>query len=192
MNILRVVAAVLPERWSDELLVSRSLVQFAASVQSKVHSNRAHKATEILQDLAEAFSVSTFQEIRLLCPHPKPLVRTVQDGSPTIGPLASLASGSTYASGREVKDPNFATWTVEELCNEVVHSSCAHMPVSDENADVLYELKEAMAPGCGAADLVRQLEASRIENGKEPWRWDWQAIGDVLEYSFEIPERCTY
>ena len=60
VNILRVSSKIFPERFCSEMLAVPSLVEFAA--QSSVHSmvSQSHKASHMLYELANAFSVNPY------------------------------------------------------------------------------------------------------------------------------------
>ena len=60
VNILRVSSKIFPERFCSEMLAVPSLVEFTAqsSIQSMV--SRSHKASQILYELANAFSINPY------------------------------------------------------------------------------------------------------------------------------------
>eukprot|EP01041_Mallomonas_annulata_P000384 gene384-698_t len=234
--VLRIVAAVLPERWSNELLISPQLVQYAASLQSRTKPSRAHKATQMLAALADAFAVTTFEQHRHNHdPNPNPnhhellhhhhyhhqqhvssqhintsnTSSTVPSSTRSSLVTASAAgngnggsggSGTGGSGGSGASTPRESVvviprveverWSLEDVCMEIVQASCTRTSAGMMYADILHDLKTAMIARCGSIELQRQLDSSRV-NGKEPWRWDWSVIGEVLEYSFRNSERLA-
>ena len=60
-------------------------------------------------------------------------------------------------------------------------------------ADVLENLRVALSPAVDKVDFIRQMDMSRVigKEGKEPFKWDWVTISDMLEYSFFNQDRLA-
>lgn len=57
--------------------------------------------------------------------------------------------------------------------------------------DLMYEIKIVVMPLVDKLEFGRQMEASRVvgKEGKEPFRWDWSMLSEMLEYCVRYPER---
>lgn len=61
------------------------------------------------------------------------------------------------------------------------------------STDLMYDLRHAITAAIDKTEFVKQMERSLVigKEGKEPLKWDWQTIDDMLEYSFKNPERLS-
>jgi hypothetical protein len=64
---------------------------------------------------------------------------------------------------------------------------------SQTREDLIYEIKVIATPILDRADFARQMELSRVlgKEGKEPFKWDWPMVNDMLEFCIRTPERLT-
>ena len=53
--------------------------------------------------------------------------------------------------------------------------------------DVVKSLRMSLMPAVDKIEFNRQMEVSRVigKEGKEPFKWDWTVVSDMLEYSFQ-------
>jgi len=88
--------------------------------------------------------------------------------------------------------------TIRDLADELKMSSHSRTSgssgqLSVTKTDVMQELRQIMSPAIDKQDFNRQMDISKVvgKEGKEPFRWDWSIINDMLEYSFQTPERLN-
>jgi hypothetical protein len=57
--------------------------------------------------------------------------------------------------------------------------------------DLMYEIKIVVTPLMDRLEFARQMEASKVvgKEGKEPFKWDWSMLSEMLEYCVRYPER---
>jgi hypothetical protein len=69
----------------------------------------------------------------------------------------------------------------------------AATPRAQTREDLMNEIKLVVTPLMDRNEFSRQVEASKVvgKEGKEPFKWDWSMIGDMLEYCIRFPERMT-
>eukprot|EP01035_Chromulina_nebulosa_P022879 gene22879-29634_t len=63
VKYLRILANIFPERRCSELLTIPSLIEFAAIANTSSTTNKAHKSSQILVSLAEAFSLMPYKQV---------------------------------------------------------------------------------------------------------------------------------
>ena len=57
--------------------------------------------------------------------------------------------------------------------------------------DLMYEIKIVVTPLMDKLEFNRHMELSRVvgKEGKEPFRWEWSMLSEMLEYCVRYPER---
>lgn len=215
INFLRILAEVLPESTCAELLTNPTLIDLASSLGSSSRSSsQAHKASQLLVDLAEAFTIMPYKQTSGV--HASNLSTTsVKARSGSI--LSKSGSGSSTAAVTPVQPSGVSSKsnflplnirTVFDLTEEIKVSSLTSLSIQKRSADSnvsvyaqsnarslssLCSLRSSLTPSVDKADLARQMELSRVigKEGKEPFKWDWVSIADMLEYSFQHSERLS-
>lgn len=99
--------------------------------------------------------------------------------------------GPSAASGR----PSIA-WVAADLknsCKPRVDGLLLSYRGVSASTDLMYDLRHAITAAIDKTEFGRQMERSLVigKEGKEPLKWDWPIIDDMLEYSFKNPERLS-
>jgi hypothetical protein len=96
----------------------------------------------------------------------------------------SLNIQSLYELAEEIKISSFST--ISSLPKLTADNECTAM-------DVIEGLRAALTPAVDKGEFVRQMDVSRVvgKEGKEPFKWDWLTISDMLEYSFQHQDRLV-
>eukprot|EP01038_Epipyxis_sp_PR26KG_P005836 gene5836-8052_t len=128
---------------------------------------------------------------------------SVQITQPTNGSIPPTVNGNQAV----VQRSNFVPLNIQtifELAEEIkISSSCSINNVgrntveesiisSHQNSSttaVIKSLQTTLTPVIDKNDFIRQSESSKVigREGKEPFKWDWVMISDMLEYSFQNP-----
>lgn len=187
VNFLRILADVLPENSCSELLTNPTLINIASSLgSSSGSSSRAHKASQLLVDLAEAFSIMPYKQTS--GGHASNLSSLVSSSSK--GRNGSITNKSAN-TGSIVVNPATVTSnksnflplnirTVFELTEEIKISSMTssngvRRPEGGSNIvssstsralGVLNSLRQSLTQVVDKADFTRQMDISRVI-GKE-------------------------
>lgn len=217
VEILRTIARIFPEERCAELLTVPSLIEFAAAASEKATANRAHKASQILSALADAFSMvpATMRgESNNVADGKMSVTNSTKpsfsgrnnnelsynssgnngNSSPTSSRSDSQRLSSFTFPNSEALQKSRQVW---DLCDEmkwigqVGGHNKGNGVLSGTQADVVQELRAIMTLTVDKTDFNRQMELSRVvgKEGKEPFKWDWVTIRDMLEYSFQHPDR---
>ncbi|RYG68983.1 hypothetical protein EON64_03875, partial [archaeon] len=240
VSFLRILSEVLPEATCADLLTNASLIDLgkflflctfilynhhsylhlsiAASVGPTKSPAKAHKSSQLLIDLAEAFSIMPLKQTSgahasNLSATPSAKGRNGSITNKAGGGVPTIPSGGNATTLANVQNKsNFLPLNIStlfELAEEIKISTSSSVAVqgvkryennssvlSSSNArtlDVLNSLRMNLTPSIDKTDFSKQMELSRVlgKEGKEPFKWDWVIIGDMLEYSFYHPDRLA-
>lgn len=216
MSFLRVVANIFPGTVSSDLLTLPSLIEFASSIDGRQWKSRPHNSAQMLVALAETFTLMPYQEISGSHISGLTFSTAFSTRHRSTSNAASVHSNnsSTQGNGNSYGRSNFPALniqTVYELAEEVKISSFSNIATVPTTADGNSPVSAAVSTTSGAAkdlldglreklsgaidknSFMRQMEHSRVigKEGKEPFKWDWVVISDMLEYSFQHPDRLN-
>ena len=246
VDVLRTIARILPEDRCAELLTVPSLIEFAAAASERTMANKAHKASQMLSALADAFSIlpartnksqselesggsNSGDQANILrnlgsgsasrpslsgwsmadsgLPPPPPSSSKEAgsgNGSPSSRadsprPNLNVAGGGANNNGNYYSNNGGSTpsarviWNLMEEVKSISGGPAKSRGISGPVLDVMHELRVIMTSVVDKNDFNRQMETSRVigKEGKEPFRWDWSTIRDMLEYSFQHPDRLS-
>jgi rapamycin-insensitive companion of mTOR len=185
VDLMGVVSKVCTERVCSDLLTLPSLIEYAASASSMKFPDRAYKAADLLMALSNAFSVSKAKD------------SYSRQASLDTRPMSAAVKSNKKLSGRNLelspskKDPiGQPLSSVVETLDQTSFSSGA---INSKRGELAHELKLFMNSSIDKAEFSKQMDMTRIlgKEGKEPFKWDWAIIGDLLDYSLRNPERLN-
>lgn len=208
VSFMQILSYVLPENSCAELLTNPALMDLAVTTGSM---HKAHKSSQMLIDLAEAFS---------LMPCKLTSGSHISNLSGSTLPSNNPSSGRTRSSSSAIRNPNnvgsvqksnfqpLNIKTIYELAEEIKISSLSTISINGRKfnspdfrpsspagtaSDLLYSLRSSLTPLVDKNDFIKQMDQSRVigNQGKEPFKWDWVTISDMLEYSFANSERLN-
>mmetsp|Transcript_21477 Transcript_21477/g.31154 ORF Transcript_21477/g.31154 Transcript_21477/m.31154 type:complete len:1569 (+) Transcript_21477:93-4799(+) len=193
VDLMGVVSKVCTERVCSELLTLPCLIEYAASAAAMKHPDRAYKASDMLIALSNAFSLSKSNDTTY-----RQSSQDLRSSSSHSGVTSSRASrrfsGRTLeavmASKNNTSGPSQGT-SISTISTELVQTSYTSGTVNSKKAEMIHELKLFMNAVIDKSECTRQMEMSRIlgKEGKEPFRWDWAVINDLLDYSLRNADR---
>jgi len=182
VEFLKLLAMILPEKSCAELLTNPTLIDIASSINSNKLFHKAHKASLILYDLASAFSVLPCRKRNAM----------VDDTSGILAKMKCKTISSSLPSNKsniQVLNIN----SIADLSEEVVSLHLSFIPKYDrlQNGDLVSSLQGVLLPNVEKSDFLRQVDQSKVigKEGKEPFKWDWIVIIEMLRHSFNSPER---
>lgn len=116
-------------------------------------------------------------------------------------PIGNISSNSTnnrsnfsplniqtiFELAEEIKIASFSS--ISGATNGIDVSSTSNGATSD----VIKSMRSSITALVDKNDFVKQMEQSKVigKEGKEPFKWDWMTISDMLEYSFHHPDRLA-
>lgn len=123
-------------------------------------------------------------------------------GANSGGGGSSGGSGTSDGNiGRQANLPSLNLQNITELADELVISMNTNINGISSVSDVaetgstsaLKDLMTALAPSMDKNELTKQMDQSRVlgNHGKEPYKWDWSCISDMLEFSFAHSDRLN-
>lgn len=215
VNFLRILSEVLPENACAELLTNPTLIDVAASLGPTRSSNKAHKSSQLLIDLAEAFTIMPYKQTS--GSHSSNLSVAGTSAKGRNGSITNKGSGVgsnassiplTIASSTKSNFLPLNIRTVFELAEEIkisslsttstgqrrgAESSSVYSSSNSRTLGVLNSLRTSLTPSVDKNDFAKQMDLSRVvgKEGKEPFKWDWVTISDMMEYSFHVPDRLS-
>ena len=194
VSYMRILANIFPENKCSELLTIPSLLEFAAA--ANVSTSRAHKASQILLALADAFSLMPYKQVSgthisglsnipnsisarnrasstALVPKPPttPQTTAVTTGGNNKSNFSPLNIQTIYELAEEIKISSFSNISTLTLPNDP-GASQHHIIVppvdnsSGSTLDVIKTLRASLTPIVDKADFLRQMDQSRVI-GKE-------------------------
>jgi hypothetical protein len=183
VKFVQILANVLPEPVCADLLTNPSLVEVAATLE--VRANRAHNASQLLCDIAHAFTLLPSSQETLGTHVVSTTTTTAMSNNNTISTRnrnmsitnkAQANNGSNrewFAGFAGQHRSNFLPLKIEtvyELAQEIKISSSLSLSgprTSDtQSLDALQNLRLALTPVTDKHDFVRQMDCSRVI-GKE-------------------------
>eukprot|EP01039_Chlorochromonas_danica_P002589 gene2589-2831_t len=212
VNFLRILSEVLPENACAELLTNPTLLDISIALGSNRSANRAYKSSQLLMDLADTFSVMPCKQTSGA--HSSNLSQGVSVKGRNRSITGTSSMTSSLPGNFSVQPSNRSNFlplnirTLFDLAEEIKISSSiatagqpAGLEISSSiycssnfrSMSVLSSLRNSLTPVVDKVDFARQMEASKVtgKEGKEPFKWDWMTISDMLEYSFQHPDRLT-
>ncbi len=191
VNYLRVLANLLPESRCSELLTMPALIECAAAANAQ--TSRAHKASQMLIALADAFSLMPYKQVS--GSHVSGLTTNLAVGarlrSSSAAPAPRGANASSAAGAQVVvAKSNFLALniqTVSELAEEIKIASFSNISsasgvlesatgsgvvaavsagLSSSTLDVIKTLRTNLTPVVDKVDFNKQMELSKVI-GKE-------------------------
>jgi hypothetical protein len=184
VDLMGVVSKVCTERVCSELLTLPSLIEYAASASSMKFPDRAYKAADLLMALSNAFSVSKTKDSNYNR-------QASVDTRPMSTAMKSMRKLSGKALESSKKDPRGQPLSsVVETLDQTSFSSGV---VNSKQGELAHELKIFMNSSIDKTEFGKQMDMTRIlgKEGKEPFKWDWAIISDLLDYSLRNPERLN-
>lgn len=204
VNFLRIMAYIFPEDMCSELLTIPSLIEFAASVASSKTTKRAHKSTQILLSLAEAFTLMPYKQVcgnhisgLTLSPRQRPsIAATLSGGVASTASKGSIQSNNpSPAAIARANFPPLNIQTIFELAEEIKISTFSTISSGESTVDgtcsvvagvggastaieVLNNLRNNLTPEIDKNDFIKQMDLSKVI-GKE-------VGGDFFLYCFII------
>ena len=208
---LKILSNVLPENVCAKLLTSPALIELASAVgQKAVSPTKTYKASLILLEIANTFSIMPMPQnysIGTNLAHDLPLNSSFlpsqssvsnQQMTSTARNRAGSVRGSVYIINNNTNNKsNFPSLNIQNLfllmeevkvCSRV--TSTGDMGNS-KSSDLLMSINNALVPNVDKAEFTRQIEQSRVNQGKEPFKWDWILISEMFEHSFTSPDRLS-
>ena len=196
VDLMGVVNKICTEKICSEILTLPSLIEYAAnSANVKKRNHRAYKASDVLRSLSNAFSVSKRKEINIysansghsgnksnsLCSY-KIMGRKGQTENWRRSYVVTNNSSGGRGRGRPLSS----------VTEEMLHMSSglggsAGGGSRNNKSALAFELKMFLSDSTlDKSEFSKQMDSSRVlgKDGKEPFRWDWAVIGDMLDYSF--------
>jgi hypothetical protein len=207
VGILRTISNIFPESSCSDLLSMPYLIDFA-SIFSSRWSNRSEKASEVLHAMADAFSIASIDQFKSLKEGDK--IGAFLKKSDVIEDLSkkSIRSSSFVQDWSSVNKSDSSrssimsnTVYIFDVASEVkksshsrifslVESSTNHL---SNKSKIVIDLRLALISAIDKNDFSKQMDSSRVlgKDGKEPLKWDWSMINDMLEFSFHNPDRLA-
>ena len=194
VDLMGVVSKVCTERVCSELLTLPSLIDNAASASSMQHPDRAYKASDLLMALSNAFSVNKSEGSYTGR-------NASEDRSPSIAAASNISgarasvkrlSVRTLEAGLSNKKTISSAKELSDIADELVQTSLVGgRDLSSKKGEMAHDLKAFINTAVDRNEFSRQMEMSRIlgKEGKEPFRWDWSVINELLDYSLRNADR---
>ena len=196
VDIMTIVSNLFPEEKCAELLEMPVLVEYASTLSnSHSHVTRSMRASDILSALAESFS--NFSGRALAIPGNK---ADAQSGrtNPTSNPITSTSSTGNSSSSSAASSTSGSTIgavsiELKHSCRPRVDGLLLSCKGASASTDLMYDLRFAITNAIDRTEFGRQMDKSLVigKEGKEPFKWDWAMIDDMLEYCFKNPERLS-
>jgi hypothetical protein len=213
---LKILSNVLPENLCSSLLTSPSLIEIASSARySTVSPSKTYKASLILLEIANTFSIMpipqnystinnfTLDGVGLGGPH-----STIQNQSSVSQLNFSAANarnragstnvrGSAYVVNPTSTRSNLPSLNIQNLfllmeevkvCSRVTNPN--DMDV-DSSSGLTTSIRSSLIPVVDKMEFTRQIELSRVNQGKEPFKWDWIIISEMFEHAFTSSDRLS-
>jgi hypothetical protein len=185
VSYLRTMAYLFPEDVCSELLTIPSLIEFAASVSTTKTAKRAHKSSQMLITLAEAFTLMPFKQVSgshisglsLSVKMPRnsilsPTAAAANKALPlTVNPSPAVMARANFPPlniqtifelAEEIKIASFTTIASGESTVDGTCSVVAGVNGSSVAAEVLNNLRNSLTPEIDKNDFVRQMDLSRV------------------------------
>ena len=203
VNLLRISSRIFSESTVTDLLALPKLVEYSTSLGSKNFPDKARKANDLLQSLAGIFSASAFESWS-----------KTASGNARGGTSLGHALGSTKDAEIErkgVRDRNGSS--VSSYSSSSFSSFSSFNDVRRTVTDVAKDIKkmilvkdtEECSPASdflltkaieidksGFSKLIEQSRVLSAKDGKDPLKWDWEVIEEILEYEIHTkPERLA-
>lgn len=197
VDLMGVVNKVCTEKICSDLLTLPDLIEYSAnSGNAKQRNDRAYKASDLLKSLSNAFSVSKRKEISI---HSGSSLTLNKSGN--FNAMAAM-SKMNQSERRRISSGSHhapAGRTLTSVAEELLQSSSGLTGTSSggrySKSSLAYELKMFLSDSTvDKTEFSKQMDNSRVlgKEGKEPFRWDWAVIGDMLDYSFaHSPDRLS-
>lgn len=185
VNFLRTMAYIFPEDMCSQLLTIPSLLEFAAAVSGCKSTKRAHKSSQILISLAEAFTLMPYKQISgnhisglsSMTPKRPSLLSANANAAkspPSVVSSSVLARANLpplniqtiYELAEEIKISSFSTISSGESTVDGTSSVVAGVNGTSTAVEVLNNLRNNLTPEIDKNDFVRQMDLSRVI-GKE-------------------------
>lgn len=192
ISLLGIVSRIFPERVCSALLTVPALIDFAASSASTRVPDRALKASSLLMALANAFSVSKHSDDKTL--HPS-LRRSASTNIPRALRAPSVKNRKSSMSNNTRDEKHGRPISV--IADDMVHTSYTRTSggssINSTRTELTHQLKLSMTPPMDKVEFNRQMDLTRVlgKEGKEPFRWDWAIISEMLEFAVRHPDRIS-
>lgn len=193
VDLMGVVNKICTEKICSDLLTLPSLIEYAAnSANVKKRNDRAYKASDMLKSLSNAFSVSKRKEINIY----NSAMSVNKSGAQSSFTVKSKMSQVEMRRRTNINVSNLhpvvSGRTLNSVSEELLQTSSGQTGnmtggVGNTKSALAYELKMFLSDASlDKSEFNKQMESSRVlgKDGKEPFRWDWAVIGDMLDYSF--------
>lgn len=185
VDLMGVVSKVCTERLCSDLLTLPSLIEYAASASSMKYPDRAYKAADLLLALSNAFSVSK-----------------TKDNYSSQSSIDNRPISTAIKSNKKLSSRGFDIITIKKdshgqplssIIDILVQTSFISGVINSKQGELAYELKLFMNSSIDKYEFSKQMEMTRIlgKEGKEPFKWDWALISDLLDYSLRNTERLN-
>jgi rapamycin-insensitive companion of mTOR len=212
VTFMNIVSCVLPESACADLLTNPSLIEIAVTVGNHKIMNKSHRSSQLLIELAEAFSIMSPTNRQTSGLHVSNLstLKAQENRQRSASATSGRSVGNASMSGNQSNFQPLNIKTVYQLAEEIKISSFSSISTDGRkgedqarpgsphihqlySVDTLLSLRGSLTPLIDRTDFNRQIEQSRVigKEGKEPFKWDWITISDMLEYSFSNPDRLS-
>ena len=200
VNLLRIASGVYSESMCSELLALPKLMRYSTSAGTKSFPDLAHKATDILNSLADVFSTAAHldwqNDVRFKTDKADPTTaknaiitkedETARDINGVYIPSflgSRVTKSSLVANGR----------TILQLASDVRKHSFT-LKAAALIGDLPIELFTSIVAEMKHSHFSKLMELTKVSTMKdEPLKWDWTIIGELLESGFPkgLPERVN-
>lgn len=152
---------------------------------------REHRVTRAASDIVDEVAHTSFSRV---------FVRSTFSSSPfaALQPARSrtMSDTTTHRSSLVnffMGDTNAQQGTKQSLKTTPSTELLSLAVKNQTREDLIYEIKVIATPLMDKADFARQMEFSRVlgKDGKEPFKWDWSMVNDMLEYCTRNPDRLA-
>lgn len=210
LDLLHLICRVFPHSVSTELMTMPSLLEFATS--SANHTGGTHRASQILISLANEFSIPSnsqtnhtgtsnqshsqhAQNLGIITARSRGMLSDKSLTSQSnMGGSASGAPKSSSSAPAPIAATTLKNLTVDiKAFSAMKVKSLPSVASSSSNYNLLQYLNAKFITPSDKVEFRKQIEASKTigKEGKEPLKWDWALIQDMLEGSFTSADRLT-
>jgi len=216
VDILRTASNIFPEGNCSDLLAMPFLIEFASAAWTNNLSSRAEKASHVLLAMTEAFSATSIEQFHLYQYKSPEHTQTTQENlnqddsinistpnsnrqinsGRNIGNLT--ASKSQNSSLKIVSSSPSSIFDIAEEVKQTSQSRVFSLIESSSNqlqskSKLMHVLRLTLISIVDKTDFNKQMESSKVlgKDGKEPLKWDWCMINDMLEFSFQHSDRLS-
>lgn len=196
VDLMGVVSKVCTESVCSELLTLPCLIEDAASASSIQHPDKAYKASDLLMALSDAFSVNKSDGSFARSSSEYSSERASHNSSSSVSSLrhTKRLSARSLEAGMSSHKEMSAARSLSNISDELVQTSLVSgTDISSKKGEMAHDLKAFMNTAVDRSEFSRQMDMSRIlgKEGKEPFRWDWSVVNELLDYSLRNSDRLV-